>query len=116
ASRFHDEATVKRSFAGSGMTLGFALADAVIVGRGILIRLNIQLIAHNESLVVHTYQVLNSLAGFHTALTAAESSQRGYLLTGNREYLGGYEKAVLEIPKHLKQISRATEDNPNQVA
>jgi signal transduction histidine kinase len=116
ASLFHDEAKLKRSFAGGGMTLGFALAAVVVIGSGLLIHRNIQLIAENERLVVHTYQVLNRLTGIHTALTTAESSQRGYLITGQRDYLAGYEKAVPEIAVHLKEISIAVSDNPNQVS
>ena len=116
ASQFHNEAKLKKSFVGSGMTLGFALAAVVIIGSGLLIHRNIQLIAENEGLVVHTYQVLNRLAGIHSALTAAESSQRGFLITGRRSYLAGYEKSLPEIAVHLREISISTRDNPAQVA
>ena len=106
---------VKRSFVGSGMTLGFALAAVVIVASGLLIRQNLELIARNEANVVHTYGVLAALEGIQIALNGAESSQRGYLITADPEYLKPYGDAVPKIHEHLANIATLTQDNPNQV-
>jgi PAS domain S-box-containing protein len=41
-----------------------------------------------------------------SSVTAAESAQRGYLLTGDREYLTPYEKAVSAVPAELDSLSK----------
>jgi len=106
---------VKRSFVGSGMTLGFALAAVVIVASGLLIRQNLDLIARNEANVVHTYDVLAGIEGIRTSLNLAESSQRGYLITADQDYLAPYRDAVPQIHEHLASIATLTKDNPEQV-
>src|ERR1041384_1868654 len=45
----------------------------------------------------------------------AETGQRGYLLTGQREYLEPYAFATAQIPDQLKQLAEATV-NTDQVA
>ena len=106
---------MKRSFVGSGMTLGFALAAVVIVASGLLIRQNLDLIARNEANVVHTYDVLAGIEGIRTSLNLAESSQRGYLITADQDYLAPYRDAVPQIHEHLASIATLTKDNPEQV-
>ncbi len=97
------------------MMLGFALAAAVILGSGLLIHRHIQLIAENEAKVLHTYQVLNALGGIRTSLNAAESSQRGYLLTVEPDYLKPYQRSVPEISSQLAELSTLITDNPAQL-
>ncbi len=46
------------------------------------------------------------------AVVSAESSQRGYLLTGRTEYLGPYNRAVEDIPKLLAEIGARMGDEP----
>src|SRR5580658_10301260 len=41
-----------------------------------------------------------------SSITDAENGQRGYLLTGDRQYLKPYEKAVADLPGELNALSR----------
>jgi signal transduction histidine kinase len=102
---------IQRKIVGSGMTVGFALAAVVVVGSSILIHRNIQRIADNEDAVVHTYEVLTTLGEIRTALSVAESSQRGYLITADPEYLRPYQDSLPEIPRLLKKLQDLTKDN-----
>lgn len=106
---------IQRKFVGSSMTLGFALAAIVLIGSSILIHRNIQLIAANEDLVVHTHKVLTALTEIRAALYAAESSQRGFLITADRSYLERYQRTVPQVSDQLKTIAALTADNENQV-
>ncbi|HEX4274676.1 MAG TPA: PAS domain S-box protein [Bryobacteraceae bacterium] len=41
-----------------------------------------------------------------SSITDAETGQRGYLLTGDAQYLAPYDKAVADLPKELDQLAR----------
>jgi len=97
------------------MSAGFALAAVVIIASSVLIHRNIQLIADNEDKVVHTHSVLTALNQIRTSLNAAESAQRGFLITAEPGYLGPYQKAIPEIRAQLETISKLTQDNENQI-
>jgi CHASE3 domain sensor protein len=47
------------------------------------------------------------------AVTAAESGQRGYLLTGKDFYLTPYQSRVAALPAMIRQLSEATPDDPD---
>ena len=47
-----------------------------------------------------------------SSIKDAESGQRGYLLTGDRKYLGPYEKALSEIPRELDDLSKTAKTRP----
>ncbi|QDT52128.1 Phytochrome-like protein cph1 [Caulifigura coniformis] len=106
---------MKRSFVGSGMSVGFALAAVVVIGSSVLIHRNIQLIADNEEKVIHTHEVLTALSQIRTSLNAAESSQRGFLITADASYLDRYQSALPEIKAQLAIIKDLTRDNDNQI-
>jgi PAS domain S-box-containing protein len=41
-----------------------------------------------------------------SSITDAETGQRGYLLTGDRQYLAPYVKAVADLPREIDMLSR----------
>jgi signal transduction histidine kinase len=47
------------------------------------------------------------------AVTAAESSQRGYLLTGKLFYLQPYKDNIALLPDKIRRLSEATPDDPD---
>jgi PAS domain S-box-containing protein len=68
----------------------------------------------DEALVEHTYQVLNAAAAVRSHLENAESSQRGYLLTGEDRYLLSYQSAITAERKAATELRRFAADNPSQ--
>jgi len=66
--------------------------------------------------VLHTYEVRNHARELTIALSEAESSERGYLLTGDKSYLEPYRRAVASIDTRLKSLTAATRDDAEQVA
>lgn len=64
--------------------------------------------------VLHTDAVLLAESRLGEALRDAERGQRGYLITGRREYLDPYVHAVQTIPALQKQLLDLTADNPSQ--
>jgi PAS domain S-box-containing protein len=67
-----------------------------------------------SELVSHTLQVENKISAMMGAVRYAETGQRGYLLTGNRDYLDVYDTAVRSIEPAIADVRQATIDNPTQ--
>jgi signal transduction histidine kinase/FixJ family two-component response regulator len=64
----------------------------------------------------HTYGVLGAIHEFQIAERGAESDNRGFLLTGNPDYLGPYDVALSRGSVLLGDLKRLTADNPAQQA
>jgi len=62
----------------------------------------------------HTYEVLATIQALDLAVRSAESGQRGYLLTGNDDYLVPYNTAFASIAALAAALQRLTADNPAQ--
>jgi signal transduction histidine kinase/CHASE3 domain sensor protein/CheY-like chemotaxis protein len=66
--------------------------------------------------VQHTYEVIGALRDLEIAVREAETSQRGYLLTGREDFLASYDLALNRGPVLLGDLERLTADNPAQQA
>ncbi len=64
-----------------------------------------------ESLVEHTYQVLNASELLLSTIQDAEARQRGYLLTGDEQYLKPYRGVVSAERPALERLSALAGDN-----
>jgi len=62
----------------------------------------------------HSLVVLGTVKDLNLAVTAAETGQRGYLLTGNDDYLAPYEEAIGHVTFLTGELQRLTADNPIQ--
>lgn len=62
----------------------------------------------------HSADLASALARLQGELTDAETSQRGFLLTGQTPYLAPLKKAERQIPRTLDDLSRLAADNPRQ--
>ena len=71
-------------------------------------------ISQSREQVVHTFQVINTAAALESAIQDAERGQRGYLLTGDPEYLEPYRTGTRDAPTLLAKLTELTGDNPEQ--
>ena len=67
-------------------------------------------------LVQHTLQVELSLERLSSDVKAAESNQRGFLLTGNKEFLDSYQDNADDARGEIDQLAKLTADNQQQQA
>lgn len=95
---------------------GFAVALFVLVVVGSLAFYNGVMLIANHRLVAHTQQVLAELGLIYSTVQDAETSQRGYLLTGEESYLTPYRAAVKNASSQLALLGELTKDNPRQNA
>lgn len=66
--------------------------------------------------VSHTHQVRTGISNVLQALTDAESAQRGYVLTGDRQFIDHVAQARARAQDELQVVTRLTADNPQQQA
>jgi signal transduction histidine kinase/CheY-like chemotaxis protein len=64
--------------------------------------------------VAHALGVEKQLATVYSQLQAAETGQRGYLITGDPAYLEAYDLGVAKLPGELAGLQAATADNRTQ--
>ena len=67
-------------------------------------------------LVTHTYNVIGKLDEEFNSLLEAETSVRGYALTGRDQFLESYQTALDAVPRTLESIREMTQDNSVQQA
>ncbi len=64
----------------------------------------------------HTHRVIEQNQVLLTLIQRAESSQRGYLLTADRQYLIPFNSAQAQIPRAEKQLAALVADNAEEAA
>lgn len=69
-----------------------------------------------EGWAAHSLAVRQNLAALLGAVTDTETGQRGYLLTGNDEYLTSYTDGARELPLHQRSLRALVADNPAHLA
>jgi CHASE3 domain sensor protein len=94
--------------------MGFALSAALFIGIGIFaVRRLVELGAANAA-VEHTLLVRAEAEGLMSLLTDAETGQRGYIITGQQQYVEPYNTAVAALPNRIANFRRLTADNTQQ--
>ena len=63
-----------------------------------------------------TRRVIRSANAFLSTLKDAETGQRGFLLTGQANYLEPYRQAISAIAPNLTELTNATSTRPDQAA
>lgn len=93
--------------------VGLLLALVLLVVNAVVSYRNIRRLIENERSVTHSQQVLAELEETLSTLKDAETGQRGYLLTGNENYLQPYKRAIAQISTSIDSLTKLTADNPN---
>jgi signal transduction histidine kinase len=75
---------------------------------------SIDVITENNIGINNTLQTINVIKDLNRELVAAESSQRGYLLTEDPEYLQPYHQTLLVVDDLLEMLNDSTVDLPSQ--
>jgi PAS domain S-box-containing protein len=64
--------------------------------------------------VSHTHEVLQELESTLASVANAQTTVRGYVITGDDSFLEPYQAAVPEVRDHLRRLRALTADNPVQ--
>ncbi len=74
------------------------------------------LLSDHQDMVVHTYEAIDTTKDVLIALDDAETGQRGYLVSSDRQYLAPYEKALGRLQTLRVNLLNRVSDNDSQVA
>ena len=94
------------------MTLAAAITFFVV--SAILAYRSIDVITKNNININNTLLTINLIKDLGRELVAAESSQRGYLLTEDTDHLEPYHKRLRGVDELLVQLNQATDGYPAQ--
>src|SRR3990170_6025080 len=98
----------------SKIAAGFLTAVLVLVV-GAIAYWALRRAAHSADEVSHTSQVLLEQQKLLGGLADAETSARGYALTGDSSFLPPFEAARLAVPASIARLRDLTTDLPMQV-
>ncbi len=109
----------KGAFSGPPLPLGPLIGFAVAILAVVLIALFTweASVSRGEaaSAVSHTMKVREQLQMLVSTLKDAETSQRGFLLTGTESYLSPYNQARAALPGEIAKLRGLLSDNPDQL-
>lgn len=88
----------------------------VLLISGVIALRNFRELQENRLRVRRSHQVLAILGGAEAAVMDAESSQRGFLITGSDSYLAPFDASVKQARQLLDECASLTLDNPVQQA
>jgi two-component system sensor kinase FixL len=103
-----------KSFAGLKIALPFAIALLGMVSLGALSYQNFAAQKVNQRRVEQTLVLLDELEDLQSLLQYALQGARGYLLSGDREFIDLYEWALIQLHPKLDGFRSLTVDNARQ--
>jgi PAS domain S-box-containing protein len=110
----------REAAAGEGLdrtlVLGISLVVLLIIGTAILSAYNVHRLRNDAQLVDHTHEAIATLEAVIETVRDAESGQRGYIITGNRELIDPYLNAPAIAEDFVERVEDLTRDNPAQRA
>ncbi|MFO0847562.1 MAG: response regulator [Gemmataceae bacterium] len=98
------------------LALGLAAVVLFFVAAGGVAYWNVSALMGNTRLTTHTHDVLTALDDVLALIKDAETGQRGFVITGDPQYLDPYNAAVARIDARLADLERLTADNPDHQA
>ena len=83
---------------------GFVVMLAILLAIGFVSYRNTRKLIRDSNLVAHSQDILDELEGTLSAIKDAETGQRGYIITGDEEYLKPYTAALPIINQRLERL------------
>lgn len=99
---------------GTKIGISFALGLAIFGAIGFMSYRNAKYSIASDRMQTHTYQVIGEIEALVSLLKDAETGQRGYIITGDAQYLQPYETAVQTINDEINALRILTADDPIQ--
>nr|WP_121270039.1 response regulator [Pedobacter schmidteae] len=98
----------------NNLRIGLGLSLLILFITSLASYLSIKNLIRSGEMVGHSNEVISKLEGVISTLKDAETGQRGYLLTGEKDFLTPYVGARQNALDLLEAIGRETRDNPVQ--
>ena len=86
-----------------------------LIGNAISDYQNLQTLKNNSDWIDHTWGVKDHLKNVNLLIMDAESSGRGYYLSGDEVFLGPKRNATAQLEKEFNLLGQLVKDHPAQV-
>ncbi len=96
------------------LIIGFGFSLFLLIFGSMASIISIRNLISSAGWVEHTNQVIRHLDEVISSLKDAETGQRGYLITGDDDFLTPYRGAEDSIARHIRMTKEMTADNPRQ--
>jgi PAS domain S-box-containing protein len=97
-----------------GILVGVGLVTVMLVVNAALTYRSTRQLNEDAGAVARTHEVLDLIDDVLLALVDAETGERGFLLTGQEEFLQPYQRALPRLRDRLGWLRAKTADNPSQ--
>jgi len=94
--------------------LGFGAGALVLLVVLVISFRNSERVLETSQWVTHTHEVLYELEQMRINAIESETGVRGFIITGNDDYLTPYDKARATLSDHLRNMKELTKDNVRQ--
>ncbi|MBL8049682.1 MAG: CHASE3 domain-containing protein [Anaerolineales bacterium] len=108
---------MKKYISANFSNLGFIFAISILLIAGIFSFVNLTILIESNNQVSQTLLTLTKLEETLTLLVDAETSQRGYVITGDEAYLEPYYNAINSetgVRRNLEELQSLTANKPQQ--
>src|SRR4051794_20043249 len=86
----------------------------ILLANALVAQSNVWTLVANNVLVVHTQEVQREIASLLAALAELETSQRGFVLTGDEQFLEPFLRDEQSLKRCLQRLHKLTSDNESQ--
>jgi signal transduction histidine kinase/CHASE3 domain sensor protein/DNA-binding response OmpR family regulator len=96
------------------VVIAFGFSLLLLLLSSIASYISIRNLIDSAEWVDHTNTVISEHEQINITLQESESSQRGYLLTGDSSFLAAFEKGSRDVPEKIAKLRKTTSDNTQQ--
>lgn len=98
------------------LVVGFGLSFLILMVSSIASYISIRNLLENNGWVNHTQEVIYNLNEATTITIGAQTSMRGFIVTGKTVFLEDYRGAQQRAEEYFDKVENLTRDNPDQQA
>jgi signal transduction histidine kinase len=95
--------------------VALAASTVIVIGSAWIAREHTTEVSAVSETVIRTGDTLDTVSRLQGLLNSAETSQRGYLMTGERDYLAPYERGLPLIKESLVELKKLVGNDESQV-
>jgi methyl-accepting chemotaxis protein len=99
---------------GRKIAMGFVVAFLLPLAIACVAYRNINVLASTSLKVARAHDILYAIDQLMSEMKDAETGQRGYIITGEDEYLEPYNNATTTIPNTISELRQLTAGSPEQ--
>src|SRR5579859_6863504 len=93
---------------------GFVICSLVLILVAFISFRNSENLVYSSQWVNHTHEVLNEFDQVMVSALDAETGERGYIITGDENYLEPFHHAKSALSEHIDRVRQLTKDNEVQ--